>query len=380
MQPLTQQSIVDGIYDLHVERRKHEPRRNYLGGSTLGSPCDRQLWYGFRKAEQSEFDGRILRLFETGHREEDRMVKELQALGMEVLPVNPATGRQWEVTAIGGHVLGHFDGLVRGVPDAPTKWHLLETKTSNKKGFKRLAYALCGSCNKRVSLKDGRCPRCDGDFVEPPRGVEKVKPIHYAQMQTYMGLSRAKWDEWGLDGEPPSAALYLVHCKNDERLYAERVRFDEAFFLDLGRKAKGIIEAAEPPERIAFTSDYYLCRWCDFSDICHHGAVPRVDCRTCAHSTPRTDTEGGLWWCERQDGLIPDDLLTGACPDHLYIPPLLSSLGSVVDYDTPSTSDGCDIDWIEYSDDEGVRLKNVTLAHPADGLTSWQLRDGKGAA
>jgi len=342
MTPLILPQLAESIYKIYEAKNAEESPRNYLGGSAIGNKCSRALWYDFRKAKLPDFDGRLLRLFRTGHREEDRMVADLVAAGLEVHANNPETGEQFEVTAFGGHLSGHFDGLLRGVPDAPKQWHLLETKTNNTKGFKKLER----------------------------EGCRKSKPVHFAQMQVYMGLAKKFWSAWKLEGEPPSAALYMVHCKETDHLYLERVLFYEQAFFDLGAKAKRIIEASEPPDRIAFTEDYYLCRWCDFKGICHGEEVPRLDCRTCIHSTPAQDGRG--WICELgvTEGRIGDNF--GGCPHHLYIAPLLeNTLGDVVDYDREEPSD-----WIEY-DKEGVRLKNITtpffLENRDAGITSFDL-------
>lgn len=387
MTPLTQPQIAAAIYDVYSVRNDEEEPRAYLGGSAIGKPCKRQLWYDFRKAKLPEFSGRLLRLFRTGHREEDRMIADLKDAGLEVYAYNPAAEggeeaeEQFEVEAFGGHFSGHFDGLVRGVPDAPTQWHLLETKTSNSKGFRRLAYHKCDECNRLVQPDpdSGRCPKCDGGegkaALNPPRGVKEAKPVHHAQMQVYMGLAPQFWNAWGIDGEPPRAALYMVHCKETDELYLERVHFDPEAFKELGFKAKEIIEAEAPPERISFSEDYYLCGWCDFKGICHGEEIPRVDCRTCIHSTPATDGRG--WICERHDGPLGGEF--GGCPDHLYLPPLLeNALGDVVAYDRTGGEEGREVDWIEYGDGEGVRLVNATASaqeRGVDSMTSGELYD-----
>ena len=48
--------------------------REHLGASLIGKPCGRALWFDFRWVTPSRFSGRMLRLFETGQREEDRIV------------------------------------------------------------------------------------------------------------------------------------------------------------------------------------------------------------------------------------------------------------------------------------------------------------------
>ena len=65
---------VEAIYRVYETKAKRNAQeREYLGLSAMGSDCDRAIWYSFRWAVPPEgHDGRMLRLFETGHREEAR--------------------------------------------------------------------------------------------------------------------------------------------------------------------------------------------------------------------------------------------------------------------------------------------------------------------
>ena len=54
-----------------------------------------------------------------------------------------------------------MDSALLGLPEAPKTWHVGEFKTHNQKSF--------------------------DDLVK--RGVEKAKPMHWDQMQAYMGLT-----------------------------------------------------------------------------------------------------------------------------------------------------------------------------------------------
>ena len=148
--------------------------RAHLGASLIGRECERALWYGFRWTTRLRHPGRMLRLFETGQREEARLVANLRRIGATVLEVDPETGRQFQVAAHGGHFGGSIDGLALGLPEAPKTWHVLEFKTHSRKSFTALA----------------------------AKGVEESKPQHFAQMQVYLylgGLSRHE-----KPGKPPS--------------------------------------------------------------------------------------------------------------------------------------------------------------------------------
>lgn len=273
---------IDAIYDSY-EKRKRSKRR-YLGGSQIGEECRRKLWYDFRWVLPVTFPGRILRLFETGSREEDRIIANLRDVGVTI------DGEQFEVVCCDGHMKGHFDGVATGLLEAPKTPHLFECKTMNKRQFEEL-------------LK---------------KGVEQAKPVHYAQMQLYGYLGElTRW-------------VYIVQCKDDDRLYIERGNIKKTDAKALIRKGQAIINAEEPPERIGKDASFYKCKFCSFAFYCHGTEVfPDVNCRTCVHGEPGPD---GSWNCGR--GLRTN----GGCGEHLYIPGLLH-------WTTPIDGDET---WIEY--------------------------------
>jgi hypothetical protein len=130
-------ATVRAIYAAYEKRRAETPARGYLGASVIGHACDRYLWLSFRWAGAEAFDGRMLRLFDQGHRAEARFVDELRMIGAEVHETGP-DGQQFAVEACGGHFRGHMDGAALGLPEAPKTWHVLEFKTHNAKSFKAL--------------------------------------------------------------------------------------------------------------------------------------------------------------------------------------------------------------------------------------------------
>ena len=221
--------LVKAIDKAYQAKKELEPGRRHLGASVIGEKCPRKIWYAFRRAKVVRHGGRLLRLFNRGHREEDRFIEYLTDIGAQVrqyekrlihdapgdwlfeadwdqdAPGRDVTGipafeylakeqglprRQFGFVGYKGHFSGSSDG--RATPDrlqefAPFQlegWGLLEFKTSNDKGFK--------------------------DLVN--KGIATSKPGHYIQMQVYMhklGL------EWG---------LYMAVNKNDDGIYYEFVR------------------------------------------------------------------------------------------------------------------------------------------------------------
>lgn len=276
-------STVAAIYRGYEERRGEE-LRPHLGASQIGHPCSRALWYGFRWALAMDFDGRMLRLFETGQLEENRLIRDLRHIGVEVSAFDP-DGNQWRVSALGGHFGGSMDGCAVGIPEAPKTWHVLEFKTHNLKSFTDLQ----------------------------AKGVMEAKPMHYAQMQVYMELT-------GM-----TRALYLAVCKNDDHLYAERVEHDPVAAAKLLAKAERIIFSDEPPARISDNASWWECKFCDYHPVCHGEAVALVNCRTCAHVTAARD---GTWRCEvdHTDEPITLEEQRHGCHLHRYNPHLLANV------------------------------------------------------
>lgn len=235
------------IYDLY----KNDKPRGYLGASEIGDECMRKLWYSFRQVAQQDFDGRILRLFDTGKREEIRILEELKRIGLEI------EGTQWSASECDGHLSGHVDGIVKGLSEAPETWHVLEIKTHNKKSYDEL----------------------------DKNGVEKSKYKHYCQMQIYMGLSE-------LD-----RAVYIAVCKDDDRIYLERVKFNQTIYKSLLLKANRVIKSPYPLEKISEDPSYYICKMCSYVDMCHRGIEADKNCYTCMWSEPIKE---GKWSCKKE--------------------------------------------------------------------------------
>lgn len=247
--------------------------RTHLGASVIGHNCPRAVWYGFRWTAKQSFDARMLRLFERGNKEEFVFEDLLRKAGMEIHTIDARTGTQFRICDFGGHFGGSTDGVGTGIPELPGVWVLLEMKTHNDKSFKKLyGYDAKAKGNKYVLSKG--------------EGVEKSKPQHFAQMQTYMGYQ-------GL-----THALYCAVNKNDDMLYFEIVPFNAAVFNRYKLRAANAIQCEDPPERISKTPAWFECGFCEFKDVCHSGATPWRNCRTCKHSI--IDTEDGVWRCGKK--------------------------------------------------------------------------------
>jgi hypothetical protein len=247
------QNSIQNLIDKHHESKPQEPRP-HMGASMLGHPCDRWLWLNFRWVIMQKFPGRILRLFRRGHNEEASIIQDLRAIGVDV------RGAQTAVN-FGSHVSGSADAVAAsGIPESPNKPHVLEFKTSSKKMFDDLA----------------------------KNGVERAKFEHYVQMQVYMlGL--------GID-----RAVYLSVCKDDDRIYTQRVKLDKDLATKAVERGQRIALDDRMPPPLSTDPSWYQCKFCPAYNFCHQQELPKTfSCRTCAHSTAKDDD---TWRCEKFGG------------------------------------------------------------------------------
>lgn len=293
----------------HYERKfGREPARSYLGASVLGRACARALWYDLRWSSPPRFTGRLYRLFQTGHLQESRIVDDLRAIGATVWDTDPQTGQQWTFVepTLGGHLRGSCDGIATGLPESPKTAQILEIKTSNTKGFAKLQ----------------------------KEGVAAAKPEHWSQVQLYM--------KWSIDQFGPEAgchrAMYIAVNKDSDDIHTERLEYDIAAAQALIDRARRIIFATTPPERISTDPDSFACKFCDHHAICHGEGVPAVSCRTCAHATAEPDGDA-RWSCSKvPHHTIPIYLQRRGCGHHRVIPVLLERFAEPVDSDGDSVT------------------------------------------
>lgn len=274
--PSPSSSTVRAIYEAYADSNESWDSLGISVGE-LGCGCERSLYYSLRWATPLErVEGRFVRIFRRGDIEEERLVDDLEKIGVEVF------GQQDRIRLVFGHVRGKIDGRLRGVPEAPKTEHLFEAKSSNDENFKILVRDKC----------------------------KKAQPKHYVQCQIGMhafGLSRA---------------LYMVTNKNDESIYSERINYDAEFCLRTLAMAERVINADSPPARISNNPDFFGCAFCKHRSICHDLSWPRVTCRSCLHSSPEM-TGDGHWSCARFCKPITFDEQKIGCGAHLFIPGLV---------------------------------------------------------
>jgi len=259
------------------------PYRSHLGISLIGKECARDLWYGFRWAQESRFPARVLRLFNRGHLEEARFIALLEMIGVTVW-YETMDGGQFRVSHFNGHLGSALDGVVQNVPDLPPRAvAYAEFKTSALKAFKAVK-------------KDG---------------VFKAKEQHYTQMQLCMYKNDLPY------------GLYMVVHKDTDELYAEIIELDRVYAERFLRRGSNIIFSNSPPEKIGTNAAWSKCRFCDFKELCHGTDMPDINCRTCLHSQALED---GSWTCNRAQAAIAITERFRGCPQHIFNPTMLNGV------------------------------------------------------
>lgn len=267
--PRAEQQVIDRVYAA-IEKEKTAPALylGRLGSSTIGEDCVRQIWLDWRGFARERFDGRMLRLFETGHQQEARIVEDLRRAGFAVWDKRE-DGRQYEFIDPTGHFVTKVDGVIRDVPESD-KPHLLEVKTHNKNSFSALV----------------------------KKGVRESKPAHYSQMQISMALGGF------------TRALYVAVCKDDEQFHVERVKEDKAEQEKLKSKIIKLTEARLRPAGISDDGSGFGCKFCSMKPVCIKEAEPLRHCRTCAMCSPGP---GGTWVCEMNRAALSLDEQRKGC-------------------------------------------------------------------
>jgi CRISPR/Cas system-associated exonuclease Cas4 (RecB family) len=274
--PASQHTTGEAIVKWRAGQKQEH--REHLGASIIGHACDRYVWLTFRWAATPSWDGRMLRLFDRGKREEAVVAEELRGIGVELHTHDGE--KQIECRDESGHFGGSVDGIGRGFPEAPKSWAILEVKTHSAKSFTELRKL----------------------------GVAESKPQHYAQMQSYMGLLHLE------------RAMYLAVNKDNDELYTEWVHFDEDAFKQMQARARSIIDAKTPPAKLSEDPAHWQCKGCSFFDLCHASKVAEVSCRTCCHASP---VDSGAWRCELLSTARNFGQQREACEQHLFIPDLV---------------------------------------------------------
>lgn len=311
--------------DAHTAEKYDDGHRWHLGASVIGKECWRQIWYGFRWVKKPTYvdargkdqKGRMLRLFNRGHKEEYRFVEWLRGMGHEVEEFDPASFLFWD-NATDKYFVGDKDtayGYARNVTGDPEH----QEKAAGH-GVKRKQFRIAdldghygGSCDGVIQLhgpKFAGLPKMLLEFKTSGHkyfdklkddGVRIAKPEHYTQMCEYGKRMNLRY------------ALYMCVNKDTDEIHYEIVELNWAESENATEKARRIINSPVPPPRISDNSAYFKCKICDLAPVCHGQMKYDVNCRSCRFAQP---VENGEWKCHLYNQIIPRDFVPKGCASH----------------------------------------------------------------
>lgn len=209
--------------------------RNYIGASSIGSDCLRQIWYEFKGEKTEGVSNKIRRTWEIGRILEGFVVDLIRASGIKVInnsseffaPDDKTNSLTMDWTSLSDPDLpyfkGHYDGMLLDYQA------ILEIKTAKDASFK-------------IFVKDG---------------CAKWNPKYYAQVQSYMGMS-------GLH-----TAYIIVLNKDNSELWDEQITFQSDYYELIKDKVKMIYEAKIPPPKINGSPLWFQCKMCKYRKVCH---------------------------------------------------------------------------------------------------------------
>jgi len=208
------------LIEKYQERDDDEPR-DYIGASSIGSDCLRQIWYQFKGTKAEKVPTKFRRTWAIGKKLESLVVEWLVNAGVNV-ERNNFTYHAQDMP----YFRGHFDGIITWRKNRA----ILEIKTAKDASFKI--------------------------FVK--KGVKVWNPQYYAQIQSYMGMS-------GIH-----STYILVLNKDNSDLSDELVAFDQEFYDKLEAKALMISTAVVAPPKVGNGSPlWFQCKMCKYNKVCH---------------------------------------------------------------------------------------------------------------
>ncbi len=204
-----------------VQSRDDRKTRDYIGASTIGSDCLRQIWYEYKGVQATEVPTKTRRTWMIGRVLEGTILDWLEETGMKIK-------RDWGdlVSDDMPFFRGHLDSvwMKKGKPFA-----ILEIKTAKDASY----------------------------MIFFKKGLRAWQPQYYAQIQTYMGMS-------GIH-----SAYIVVLNKDNSEISDELVTFDEVFYQQLRSKALMIANAHVSPPKVNGSPLWYQCKMCKFNKVCH---------------------------------------------------------------------------------------------------------------
>ena len=235
-------------------------KRNYVGMSAIGHECLRKLWYDYRIVSRTDIKARGVCAIEDGFYQEDVMAERLRLIP-DIELHTEQNGKQIGFRFLDDHFSGHADGMIKGIVEAPEKWHVWEHKSVNQKKFDKL---------KKLRIDKGE-----------KNALKEWDFVYWTQAQCYMHGS--KLDRHYLTVSTPGGRDYI----------SVRTELSLSAFDGILEKANQVIKG-KIPDKISKDREFFQCKWCNHSNVCHDDEAPLKNCGTCQL---RTSEEKGSFGC-----------------------------------------------------------------------------------
>lgn len=228
--------LVAQMNNVLINEQQEEPPRSYIGASGINSQCDRKIWLGYQGHKQS-FGADTMRAINDGHNTEAEIVRILRKIEGIQLHTHDNSGKQYGFSMLDGVFKGHYDGVIKGIPQAPKTWHILEVKCVDKTYYNKL---------KKIIDEHGEY-----------NALKEWRPEYYGQAVCYMYAEKLSRHLTIVSQPGGRKEPLIIRTKQNHR-----------FAKTLVQKAKMISEMENPPPKIG-DQTYYVCRMCGFNSICH---------------------------------------------------------------------------------------------------------------
>lgn len=214
--------LIEKINTALFKQLESKPKRDYIGASSIGNPCERAVWYDFHFPEKGHINSpTTLLTFRVGEYIESMIISLLRASNALLASQVHAESKAFPTFQ------GNYDAWI----ELDGEMHVLEIKTASNSNFSQAK----------------------------SKGVKIWRPQYYDQIQSYLGMS-----------EKQSGILLIVN-KDTSEIYEEKINFDKFHYELLVSKAKRLVNTTQVPERINNSPIYYLCKMCKFKEVCHQG-------------------------------------------------------------------------------------------------------------
>lgn len=269
--------ISEKILNEYAQNPKYNdiPLKN-LKPSSAGHECKRKLFFLFNGCfyEQRKMDpSRVLMIKEGVRLEEDLIADIERIIFMEQWP---KTQKEFKIPSSDFLSAGKTDFFL---DDENT---IIEIKTMSRNSFNQLK----------------------------KKGLKEYSNKYYTQVQIYLN------ELFSQRGE--ANGILIALNRDTFELYEENILYDQEYAIEAINTVKNISLSDDIPMRLSEDSKYYICRMCEYKDLCHGEKLPTPRCGSCLNVN-RTLKKCTL-------NKVRDFALYGKnCSSHIYNPDFLEN-------------------------------------------------------